>query len=411
MVARNFFQKFLIVFVVFFSFNPAFAVTEQNIPSQIQQNFEKKVKVYAPKLQQAAKSILHSLGVISLVLTFGFMAMRGELEIGSAAAQLIKFALIIGFFTWLIDSPQYLKNIYEGFDTLGTSAGNVKFDEITNRIYAMWSTIFDQSSIWEPGQSIVFGLVGIAATIAILFLVGQALMIYAFTIFSVYIGVFWLGFAGLEQTRPWAIHAISNVVRWSAKWMLMLILISISFSLVNDALINMKDITSAVTLLIVSLLTVSISTGITSFVDSYFSGMGGGENNRGMQMASTMMSGAAGAAMGAYQGAKGASDTIAAASATGQEKSTLGKATSYLGGMAGGAAKGAMHGGGNFAQNWAKSIDPNSTSSSSSSSGKNFATPTSTKEVPLGTDSGFGGVDGTIGNAMTEPKPNPNVVS
>lgn len=404
-------KKILIVFGLIFFFSTAsFAAQENNLPTQIQKSFEQKTIQYYPKIKADAKALMYSLAVIQLVLTFGFMAIRGELEVGGAFAQLVKTALIVGFFNMILDSPSWLKGIHTGFDTLGTSAGNVSFDKIIDHMYGMWDKIFSKASFWEPGLTLVYLLVGLVASAALILLVGEALMLYAFTIFSIYVGIFWVAFGVFDQTRPWAINAISNVVRWGAKWMMILILMSITFSLVDDALTHgTDDTTSIITLLIVSLMMVSISSGISSFVDSYFTGSGSGENNRGMQMASALMSGmaagaagAAGAAMGAYQGAKGASDTIAAASATGQEKSTLGKAASYFGGMASGAAKGAMHGGGNFAQNWAKTIDPNSTtSSSSSSSGKNFASAANEQKVAQS--------DGDVGGATKGSFAEPNV--
>ncbi len=396
---------FTIFFFFFFSCSFSFADIG-NIPSQIQTKFETMLQNFYPVVEQNALGLLVAFGVIQLVLTFGFMAIRGELEVGGAFAQLVKTALIIGFFSMLIKSPSWFNGIYRGFDTLGIQAGNLSFDNIINELFTLWWNILKNTSIWEIGSSIAYIVVGAIATVSIIYLIANALMIYGFMIMSIYVGILFLGFGGLDQTRPWAINSIANVVRYSAKWMATLIVISISFSLINDALQNAtNDAQGIITLFIISIMVATIGAGVNGWVDSYFSGMGGGENNRGMQMATALMSGmaagAAGAAMGAYQGAKGASDTIAAAAATGEEKSTLGKAASYFGGMASGVAKGAMHGGGNFAQNWAKTIDPNSTtSSSSSSSGKNFASATNEQKVAQSD----GDVGGATKGSFAEPK-------
>jgi len=389
---------FTIFFSLFFSCSFSFA-DSGNIPSQIQTKFETMLQNFYPVVEQNALGLLVAFGVIQLVLTFGFMAIRGELEVGGAFAQLVKTALIIGFFSMLIKSPSWFNGIYRGFDTLGIQAGNLSFDNIINELFTLWWNILKNTSIWEIGSSIAYIVVGAIATVSIIYLIANALMIYGFMIMSIYVGILFLGFGGLEQTRPWAINSIANVVRYSAKWMATLIVISISFSLINDALQNAtNDAQGIITLFIISIMVATIGAGVNGWVDSYFSGMGGGENNRGMQMAAAVMSAAAGAGMGAYQGAKGASNTIAAA-ATGEEKGTLGKAASYFGGMASGAAKGAMHGGGNFAQNWAKTIDPNpTTSSSSSSSGKNFASAANEKNTS------DGDVGGAAKGSFAEPK-------
>lgn len=335
---------------------------EQNLPTQIQTSFDQKIKKFYPTFQSAAKGLLYSLAVISIVLTFSLMAVRGELEITGAVAQLIKYALIVGFFSTLINSPSWFKNIYEGFDAMGASAGGDKFDNIINNIFSMWDSILNKASIWKPAEAIGFFLAGIAATLAITILVGQALMIYGFTVMSIYLGVFWLGFGVFEQTRQWAINSIVNVVRLSAKWMMMLILISIALGLVDDVLNKgFEDFNSIITLFVISMMMVTISSGISAFVDGYFSGFGGGDNNRGMQMASSFIGAGAGAVAGGVAGglagAKGASDTIAAAKATNGGSAGVGaglkSAGQFAGGMAGGMADGASKGIGGLAKDWA----------------------------------------------------------
>jgi len=407
-------KKILIIFGLIFFFSTAsFAVQEKNLPTQIQDSFEQKIVKYYPKIQTVSRNLLLSLAVIQLVLSIGFMAMRQELELGGIFAQLIKTILIVGFFLFVLESPQYLKSIYQGFDKLGIQAGNVSFDQIINRIYDMWDKIFSKASVWEPGSTLAYVIVGAIASAALIFLIGQALMIYAFTIFSIYIGMFWIAFGSFDQTRPWAIHAITNVIRWSAKWMMILILMSITFSLVDEALAHGADDTgSIITLLIVSLMMVSISSGLSSFVDSYFSGMGGGDNNRGMQMLSAAGGAAFGALTGTAAGKMAANDVVKAARASSPDGSAGFKDYAKAAGKMAHSAFSGSHDGAQKGMLGALAQPPGfgKTSSGSSSSGMGGGS-SGSKEVPLGTDSGFGGVDGTIGNAMTEPKPNPNVVS
>lgn len=395
-------KRLMIIFALTLSFvSTSPAVTKQNLPSQVQHDFETKVKNFYPKIAKAAHYLLYSLGVISFVLSLSFMAVKGEFEFGGILAQFIKYALIIGFFKILIDSPNYLKSIYEGLDTLGFQAGNTKFDNIINKIFDMWMKLYNESSILEPGKSLALFLVGIVATLALTHLVGTALMIYGFTIFSIYVGVFWLGFASYEHTRPWAINAIVNVIKWSSKWMLMLLLMAVTFMLIDDVLNkDMSNFDNLVILFVVSVIMVSISTGVTGFVEGYFTGAGGGDNNRGMQMALTAMSAGAGAvagaAMGGIAGAKGAADTIAAAKGTGQEMGGFRKAGAYIaggvGGMSNGALKGGMHGAESMTKDWARSISKNSSNSTSSSSFSN----TTANKTPLSDGDVGGGVSGTI---------------
>jgi len=376
--------------------------------SEVKNQINSIFSTYGSIFRNNALGLLVALGVIQIVITFGFMGMRGELEIGGAFAQLVKTALVIGFFSMLISSPSWFIKIHNAFDNLGIAAAGsgANLDDFMNNIGKMWEAVLKQveeNGAIGVGNSILQILAAFFVTIPLIFMAGQALMYYAFSVVSVYVGILWLGFGSFDQTRPWAINAIANVIRWNAKWMLQMMMIALAFSFVSNLstmIGSAPTFEHILSLAITILLLFSINSGISGFVDSYFTGSGGGENNRGMQMATAMAAGVTGAAMGAYQGAKGASDTIAAAKATGEEKSTLGKVGSYLGGMVSGATKGAIHGGENFATNWSKTIDPNYSSASSLSSGKNFASAANEQKVAQSD----GDVGGATKGSFAEPK-------
>ncbi|MFA5501648.1 MAG: type IV secretion system protein [Sulfurovaceae bacterium] len=369
---------------LFFLLPISLFATQDNLVSNIQGQIHNIAQSYYGVFSSNALGLLYALGVIQLVLTFGFMAMRGELEVAGAFAQLVKTALIIGFFSMLISSPSWFNNIYNSITNLAFQAGGNKanVENVFENMIVMWDKLGEDT--YNPIKYLGLMLVGIVVSVAITLLVAQALMYYAFSVLSVYVGILWLGFGSFDQTRPWAINAIANVLRNGFKWMMTLLVLAITFDFVqtlSDTVTNDFSLINMVVLAMTAILITTINAGVGGFVDSYFTGSGSGENSRGMQMAAAVMSAGAGAAMGAYQGAKGASNTIAAAAATGEEKSTLGKAASYLGGMASGATKGAMHGGENFATNWAKTIDPNYSSASSLYSGKNFASAANEKNA------------------------------
>lgn len=338
-------KKLILVFL--FSFIHLHAMDKNNIPTQIQNKFEQIVQTYYGPIKSAANGIFWSMALIEIVTVFGFMLLRGELEIGGIFAQLMKILLLFGVFTAILESPGLLKTIYQGFDQLGSQAANVKFDTVLDKLFEMWVQIWDKSSIWEPGTSIVFALAGFIATLSLVALVAQGLMYYAFLIFSVYVGIFWLGFGSFSQTRQWAINAIVSPMRWGAKWMMILLLMGVTFAIIDDVLSSELTSESVITLVIVSFMMVTVSSGVSGFVDGYFSGNGGGDNGRGVALALAMAGAAAGAvggaAAGAVSGAKGASDTIAAAKENGST-SAIGNASRMAGGIIGGAAAGAVKG-------------------------------------------------------------------
>lgn len=387
---------------------------------------------YMHTYMQAAQYLLVSLGVIQLVLTFGFMAVRGELELTGAAAQLLKTALIIGFFSMIIQSPNWLFSIFDGLDTLANNAGGqtADIDKFGENIKNMWIEIGKAEEgldMFDFFPLLAMGLGGLLATVVISYMAGSALAYYAFAQFSIFIGVFWVGFGSFDQTRPWAIHAITNVFRWSAKWTISMLFISIAFKFVDDTakgLTNDFSYQGIAVFIFVSLMLVTVNAGIGGFVDSYFTGGGGGDNSRGMQMAQTAAAVAGGAAIGmsagASQGAKqGIADTKAAADASGTKASGMQMMKNAFSGGLDGANKGGTKGMADAHRQglFRTAIEPPnalggsggreaSKAAAGGSSEANFAT-----NNQLGADSGLGGINGTVGNAGTEPKPNPTIVS
>lgn len=376
---------------------------QDNLISSIQNQIHSMAQSYYSVFSQSALSLLYAFGVIQLVITFGFMAMRGELEITGAVAQLIKTALIIGFFATIIKSPSYFNGIYDGVTNLALKAGGNKanLESVFENMFIMWDKLGEDTL--NPIKLLGLLIVGIVASAAITILVAQALTYYAFAVLSSTVGILFLGFASFDQTRPWAINAIANVLRNALKFMMTLLVLAITFDFIqttSDAVVNDFSLTNMITLAMTAILILSINAGVGGFIDSYFTGSGGGENSSGTQLVQTAMNVAGGAIAGGLAGAKGASDTIAAAKASGQETSALGKIGSYAGGMTSGAAKGGIHGGDSFAKSWAKGIDPNS----SGGGANNSPTPDKNKDWSNSSTPQDGDVGGGTGGSIAEPK-------
>jgi len=344
-------KKILILFGLMMSVCVSAYGAENNLISSIQEDFDIKVKAFYLPIKEVAFNLFWLLASIEMVIIFSMMILRQELEIGAIFAQLVKLILIFGFFQAFFMYPEWMFAIFNGFNELALRAGgnSASLDTLIDNLFVMWEKIATQSSIFSPAHAIIYGLVGLVATIALAVLAGQALMIYSFLIFSIYVGVFFLAFGSFSQTRAWAINAITSIIRWGVKWFMILLLISISFSLVNNALMaGFEDLTSLIQLLIISFMMVTISSGISGFVDSYFNGMGSGENNTGYNMAKNITTTTAGVTMGAVSGgvggAMGAKNSIAIAKASGGEVGSNFSQFTKIGiGAINGASKGAFN--------------------------------------------------------------------
>lgn len=341
-----------LLFLVFFSPEASAGLDSiDNLPSHVMDKFDYYIYSYYDPLKEPAKWLFVTLGLMQMVLTFGFMFLRGEYELGVMAAALIRFMLFYGLFLAFFDHPDWMEKIFDGFTALADRAthGNISsLDSGVENIESMWQEIWKvvKKNSWHhiPSSLAVIGM-GIIATIAVSILVGYALMTYGFFIFSLYVGVFWLGFGSFEFTRPWAINSVVNVIRWGAKWMMQLLIIAVTFSIIDDAMVDStSNLYEYVTLVIVSLIMVTVSFGSSAFVDSYFNGHGGGDNNMGVQMAQAFVSNSVrNISRGAQQGASTGYSAVkeaAAAGGDGGRGSTIKTALKATGGAAVGAAAG-----------------------------------------------------------------------
>lgn len=293
------------------------------IPTDIQQKLIVLFKAFYPTMQKAGNWLFWTLAVFETVFVFGFMAMRQELEFGGIMAQLVKIILLWGVFSLLLDNYGFIDAIFSGFSELAFKSTDVSLNDIVDLIVGMWAEIWDKGGLLSGENNlIVLAMIGLAATLAIAILIGQALQYFAFGVLSIYIGIFFMAFGAWSETRSYARNAIIQPIRYGAKYMVTIMLMSVVFTMVNDVMSNFK-ISNMITLLFVSFILVTISGGVSGFIDGYLGGHGG-ENNRGMQMimpAATAAASAAGGAAGgmagglagAMSGGKTAADTVKAA--------------------------------------------------------------------------------------------------
>ena len=323
-----------------------------NLPSHVQQTFSSIISGFYDPIKKPAMWLFVTLASIQMTLTFGFMFLRGEIELGGVMATLIRFILIFGLFEAFFDHPEWMKDIFNGFTALADRATHGKvtsLDRVLENIEFMWLDIWEhlkKNKWYAIADSLSVVGIGIIETIVIALLIGYALMTYGFFIFSLYVGVFWLGFASFDYTRAWAINSVVNIIRWGAKWFMQLLIIAVTFQIVDKAF-GADTLYDYITLVIVSLIMLTISFGSNSFVDSYFNGHGGGDNNLGVQMAQSFLSNTANnITNGAREGAKAGYSAVKEAAAAGGNGSgsKISKAARAVAGATVGAAAGMTSG-------------------------------------------------------------------
>ena len=304
-------------------------LTNQGMLDQVVTEFATRATSWQTVVMNAAMFLFWTLGTISLVFTFGFMALR-KADIGEFFAEFIRFILFFGFFLWLLrNGPAFANSIIQSLARIGEQASGVASvtpSGIVDIGFMILKQAFTNSSIWSPvdsfiGVALSLGILILLAVVAInmlLLLVSGWLLMYA--------GIFFLGFGGSRWTSDMAINYYKTVLGVAVQIMTMVLLVGIGndllssfYARMNTGTLNFEELGVMLVFCVALLMLVN---RVPPLVAGVISGTGvgnaGGIGNFG-----------AGAAIGAAMGA--ASMAAGAASVAGA--AVMGGATSAAGGM------------------------------------------------------------------------------
>jgi len=296
---------------------------------QVVTEFATRATSWQTVVMNAAMFLFWTLGTISLVFTFGFMALR-KADIGEFFAELVRFILFFGFFLWLLRyGPTFANSIIQSLARLGEQASGVASvtpSGIVDIGFMILKQAFRNSSIWSPVDSFI----GVALSVGILILLAVVAVNMLLLLVSgwllMYAGIFFLGFGGSRWTSDMAINYYKTVLGVAVQIMTMVLLVGIGndllssfYARMNTGTLNFEELGVMLVFCVALLMLVN---RVPPLVAGVISGTGvgnaGGIGNFG-----------AGAAIGAAMGA--ASMAAGAASVAGA--AVMGGATSAAGGM------------------------------------------------------------------------------
>lgn len=193
---------------------------------------------WAGTITQHASWLFWTLVVISMVWTFGMMALR-KADIGEFFAELVKFTIFTGFFWWLLtNGPAFSSSIYASLRQIAGNAtglgSGLSPSGIVDIGFAIFDKVLDQSTVWSPVDSAI-GIIMATAILVILALVGvnMLLLLVAGWVLA-YGGVFFLGFGGGRWTSDIAINYYKTVLGVAAQLMAMVLLVGIGKTFLDD---------------------------------------------------------------------------------------------------------------------------------------------------------------------------------
>lgn len=379
---KNVLPALLAIFVALFSIDAHAAINNAGILDNVLARYQAAASTWGTVITNKASVIFWSLVVISMVFTFGMMALR-KADVGEFFAEFISFTISTGFFWWaLTNGPAYSSDIMQSLRQLAaTASGNPATftpSSIVDIGFDIFFKVLDQSSVWSPVDSfagiliagivlIVFALVGVNM---LLLLVAAWIMAYA--------GVFMLGFGGSKWTSDMAIAYYKNVLSIALQLFTMVLLVGIGKSFVDQyynamsAGLTLKEIS---VMLVVAAVLLALVNKVPPMIGQLPFGGGAGQiGNHGAGSAlaaagvasAAMASGGAAMASAATSVAGGASALMAAYS---KASANVAAGSDIVSAMSGGGAGGGDQPSGNpSASPLASAMDGDNASAASSAS-------------------------------------------
>jgi len=345
----------LLVWLAFFSLDAqAQALNNAGLFDDVLNRYQTAASGWAGVITDAASWLFWTLTIISMVWTFGMMALR-KADIGEFFAEFVRFTIFTGFFWWLLtNGPNFASTIYASLRQVAgtaTGLGNALTPSgIVDVGFAIFYKVMDQSSIWSPVDSMTGILMAVSILVSLSLIGVNMLLLLTSGWMLAYGGVFFLGFGGSRWTSDMAINYYKTVLGVAAQLMAMVLLVGIGKTFLDDyyarmnAGINLKEMG---VMLIVCMILLALVNKIPALIAGIITGAsvgGAGIGNFGAgtvvgaagMAAAAMASGGAALAAGAASAAGGASAVMAAFSKATENVSSGSDVMSMLGGGGGG---------------------------------------------------------------------------
>jgi type IV secretion system protein TrbL len=231
---------------LFFSISAHAAIDSAGVLDNVTARYQAQAATWSGAITAAATRLFWSLALISMVWTFGLMALR-KADIGELFAELIRYVIFTGFFFFLLsNAPAIATSIMNSLKQLAGEAAGVPGlspSGIVDVGFKVFSSVIDNSSLWEPVDTaigaivaiLILGMLAMVAINMVVLLVSGWILAYA--------GIFFLGFGGARWTSEIAINYYKTVLGIAASLMGMTLLVGIGQAVLNEYYLKMGDTT------------------------------------------------------------------------------------------------------------------------------------------------------------------------
>ncbi|WP_091825791.1 P-type conjugative transfer protein TrbL [Marinobacterium iners] len=304
--------------------DPAMAqeLSSSNIMDDVLDRYHSAVSTWGPVIEAAASRLFWALVVISMVWTFGMMALR-KADIGEFFAELVRFTIFTGFFWWLLTNATHGMNIagtmVASLQQLGAEAGGLGSSTLgPSSILDMGFELYDRTvqatselSLQQFATALMMELMALAVLLVLAIISVNLLLLLVASWILLYAGVFFLGFGGSRWTSDMAINYYKAILGIAAQLMAMVLLVAIGRDFLTHYYSQMNEnmASQELVMLVVSVILLFLVNKVPPMISGLVSGgsvgaMGIGSFGAGAAMGAAMT--AAGIAMTGAKMAGGA---------------------------------------------------------------------------------------------------------
>jgi len=328
---RHILLNLLPLALLLFAVDASAELASNGLLDDLSERFRTQAATWGGMFKSYASWLFWTLATISMVWTFGMLALR-KADIGEFFAEFIRFAIFVGFFWWLLDNgPEFAEAIIGSLSAMGGEAnqqgGFEKGFSPSGVVDIGFNVIGSAVKSFSPlniGQSLLGALLALGVLLMTIMIAVNMLIVLVSAWVLAYAGIFFLGFGGSRWTHDIALNYYKSVLGLAAKMMTMLLIIGIGASFLEASYkkLNYFSITTelaamfAITL-VVYLLSNKIPEIVAGMI-SFNTGKGLGEFSAGqiinntLAAATAVKTGGASAVMAATKMA-GAGSAVSAA--------------------------------------------------------------------------------------------------
>jgi type IV secretion system protein TrbL len=227
----------LVLWLAFYSVSAHAAINNAGILDSVLTRYQAAASTWQAVITARATWLFWVLATISMVWTFGMMALR-KADIGEFFAEFVRFTIFTGFFWWLLSNgPNFATDIMNSLRTLAANAsGNPSTltpSGIVDIGFDIFFKVLDQSSVWSPVDSAAGILISAVILVVLALVAVNMLVLLVSGWLLAYAGIFFLGFGGARWTSEMAIGYFKTVLSIAAQLFTMVLLVGIGKSFVD----------------------------------------------------------------------------------------------------------------------------------------------------------------------------------